>query len=275
MTVQPNNKSAKKHGKSVLLAAIAIIESLLLLTVFSFSWFEGGTALNLMGSSIKTAGVLYSAIEVGAGTDYEQVISLSDYFSAQNKAKLDPVSSVDGKTFYTMYQGNVSELHTDASLVKWRQLTPEGVNSSILKFQFQVSSPTADCYFWLKELPTITVNGESTLSGAFRIHFDDGSNSVTVTTADSWSDGYQGTAINALDVNDNAVISDAAAVQFSKDYSDPTDNTKYLFYCGAGETVTVTCSVWLEATDPLAPQIAPGAEIAFNVQISSSFSVGQ
>ena len=40
MTVQPNNKSTKKIAeKSILLAVIAIIESLLLLVSFSFAWF--------------------------------------------------------------------------------------------------------------------------------------------------------------------------------------------------------------------------------------------
>ena len=277
MTVQSNNKSTKKIGeKSVLLAVIALIESLLLLVSFSFAWFEGGTALNLLGRNIKTDGVIYSTIQVGEGSDYQKVISLNDYFSAQNKAKFTPVSSVDGKTFYTMYQGNVSDLHTDSSLVKWRKLTPEDVNSSILRFQFQVKSPTADCYFWFKELPKIAVNGveDSDLSKAFRIHFDDGRNSVTSTVADSWYNNYSGTAVKDLNANDGANIADSASMQFAKGllYSDSTYNTKYLFHCAKGKTVTVTCSVWLEATDPLAVQIAPGSNISFDVQISSSFS---
>lgn len=277
MTVQPNNKSSKKTvGKSVLLAVIALIETLLLLISFSFSWFEGGTALNLLGRNIKTDRVLYSAIQVGEGAEYQQVISLNDYFSAQNKAKFNPVSSVDGKTFYTMYQGNVSDFHTDSSLVKWRKLAPEDINSSILRFQFQVYSPTSECYFWFKELPTVTVNGveNSDLSKAFRIHFDDGSNFVTATVADSWYDNYLGTAVNELSSSDDAVVAKDTSVQFSKDllYSDSTYNTKYLFHCAAGETVTVSCSVWLEVTDPVAALIAPGADVSFDVQISSSFS---
>lgn len=277
MTVQPNNNSTKKTAeKSILLAVIALIESLLLLVSFSFSWFEGGTALNLLGRNIKTDSVLYSAIQVGEGVGEQKVISLSDYFSAQNKAKFNPVSSVDGKTFYTMYQGNVSDLHDDSSLVKWRKLTPEDVNSSILKFQFQVYSPISECYFWFKELPTVTVNGDenSELSKAFRIHFDDGKNSVTATIADSWYNNYSGTAVNGLNSNDAAVIANSTSVQFAKDflYKESTYNTKYLFHCDAGKTVTVSCSVWLEATDPIAAQIAPGSEISFDVQISSSFS---
>ena len=277
MTVQPNNKSTKKIAeKSILLAVIAIIESLLLLVSFSFAWFEGGTALNLLGRDIRTDGVLYSAIQVGEGADYQKVISLNDYFAAQNKAKFTPVSSVDGKTFYTMYQGNVSDFHTDSSLVKWRKLTPEDVNSSILRFQFQVESPTADCYFWFKALPTVTVNGvaNSELSKAFRIHFDDGSNSVTATVANSWYNNYSGTAVKGLNANDGANIANSDSLQFAKGllYSSSTYNTKYLFHCEAGKTVTVTCSVWLEATDPIAAQIAPGDKISFDVKISSSFS---
>ena len=277
MTVQPNSKNTKKiAGKSILLAVIAIIELLLLLISFSFSWFEGGTALNLLGRNIKTDKVLYSAIQVGEGSEYQQVISLTDYFSAQNKAKFNPVSSVDGKTFYTMYQGNVSNFHSDPSLVKWRKLATENINSSILKFQFQVYSPISECYFWFKELPTVTVNGvkNSELSKAFRIHFDDGNHSVTTTVADSWYSNYSGTAVNSLGSNDSAVIANNASVQFAKDYlyNDSTYNTKYLFHCAAGETVTVTCSVWLEATDPVAAQIAPGSDVSFDVQISSSFS---
>jgi hypothetical protein len=277
MTVQPNSKNTKKiAGKSILLAVIAIIELLLLLISFSFSWFEGGTALNLLGRNIKTDKVLYSAIQVGEGAEYQQVISLTDYFSAQNKAKFNPVSSVDGKTFYTMYQGNVSNFHSDPSLVKWRKLATENINSSILKFQFQVYSPISECYFWFKELPTVTVNGvkNSELSKAFRIHFDDGNHSVTTTVADSWYSNYSGTAVNSLGSNDSAVIANNASVQFAKDYlyKDSTYNTKYLFHCAAGKTVTVTCSVWLEATDPVAAQIAPGSDVSFDVQISSSFS---
>ena len=42
MTVQPNNKSTKKTAeKSILLAVIALIESLLLLVSFSFSFLQG------------------------------------------------------------------------------------------------------------------------------------------------------------------------------------------------------------------------------------------
>ena len=84
MTVQPNDKGTKKiREKSILLAVIALIESLLLLVSFSFSWFEGGTALNLVGRNMKTDKVLYSAIQVGEGAGYQKVISLNNYFSAQ------------------------------------------------------------------------------------------------------------------------------------------------------------------------------------------------
>lgn len=277
MTVQSNNKSVKDTGKkSILLAVIALVESVFLLVSFTFSWFEGGTALNLLGRDIVTESVLYSAFEVGEGSEYQQVISLNNYFSGQNKAKFNPVSSPDGKTFYTMYHGDVSAFHADSSSVKWRKLTTEDVNSSILKFQFQVSSPTADCYFWFKQLPTITLNGDASsgLSKAFRIHFDDGSNSVTATTASSWYGEYNGTAVESINASDHAVISSDSTVQFANDtlYNDATYNTKYLFYCGEGETVTVTCSVWLEATDPLAQQIVPGSDVSVDVQISSSFS---
>lgn len=271
------NNLIGKGKLRIVLSVVALVELLLFTISATFAWFEGGTSLTLTGSNISTAPQLMSVVKVGEGlgettTDGVTVstpIDLTKYFEAGSNTKFTPVSSADGKNFYSLYEGVAGQ---DGQ--KWRKLPVETVHSSVLTFQFAVQSDDADCNFWFSTTaPIISVNGSTEDIGAFRVHFSD-DNAADTHKSQTVSFDYSAdntSAVSSVNSDGTPNISSNACT----DYSDIANSQTYvnsLFFCKKGETTVITCSIWLEALDSRCGNIPVGADVDFNITLWSSWS---
>lgn len=334
-------KNEKRNIKSIVLAVVAMIELLLLSVTMSFSWFEGTTALKIttdfdnlpayenLSPALKTASGLKSSFTVGEGKDYQvssvdgelEITDLNQYFEQQANAKFSPVSSYNGETFYALMDGTISDgtvpdsyddylagitTEDEDKKLKFRELSNEEKNSSVVYFQFKVTATTGDTSFWLKELPTfeITSNGTTkTLASdenPFRIRIDDGTgassseeHNLILSDKLTWpANGYYVTdkasrnnmlAVKSLNDNSTANLKLAADILgnrtvykvFSKTSTLNKNGKEVLFTVPKGETKTITIAIWLEALDQSysSDLIPAGSTVDVDIQFCSSWDV--
>ncbi len=310
-----------RKAKNVILAIVAMIELLLLSTTMTFSWFEGTTALRITTdnenySPLKTSKGLNSSYTVGGeSSKYSNTAELNEYIEMQANAKFSPVSSYNGEDFYALMDGTNADgtvpdsyddylkgvTATDSTL-KFRQLSNEEKNSSLVYFQFQVNAEVCDTTFWLKELPTFTVNGEALASdnNPFRIRIDDGtgassseehnlilSDKLTWPSGGHYASGASRNnmlAVKSLNDDCTAVLKEAADHLGNRtifkvfDYNTTSNNKngkEVLFTVPKGETKTITIAIWLEALDQSynTETIPAGATVDVDIKFCSSWDV--
>lgn len=271
------NNLIGKGKLRIVLSVIALVELLLFTITATFAWFEGGTSLSLTGSNISTAPALMSVVKIGEGLGDTTVngvtvntpIDLTKYFEMGSKTKFTPVSSADGKNFYSLYDGTAGQPGQ-----KWRKLPVETVHSSVLTFQFTVQSEDADCNFWFSSSsPAITVNGVNENVGAFRIHFSD-DNSDSKHREQTVSINYSAensSAVSSVSADGTPVISNDVCTDINEIANKQTHKDS-LFFCEKGASTVITCSIWLEALDSRCSDVPVGADVDFNITLWSSWS---
>lgn len=291
-TFSDKSKSSRKP-LSIVLSVVSIIELIILLTTMTFSWFEGITSLEITGTDISTASGLKSKFIVGEGTDYQTTAELNEFFYSQSFDKLSPVSSYDGETFYALYDGEATSYSEYLSgiqnkTLKFRELSEEEKNSSIIYFQFEVDATSSDTTFWLKKMPTVKINGTTLANNnnPFRIRIDDGDGdaangegNLILTTKESWPTTGPVTTTSSLgranmkgiaklddEGNNTAILNDtyidennkaagelmcnrASYKIFSKTSTLNKNGSQILFTVDKGVTRTITIAIWLEALD--------------------------
>lgn len=324
--------SEKKNekAKNVILAIVAMIELLLLSTTMTFSWFEGTTALRITTdnenhSPLKTAKGLNSSYTVGGeSSKYSNTAELNEYIEMQANAKFSPVSSYNGEDFFALMDGTATDgkapdsyddylsgITAADSTLKFRQLSNEEKNSSLVYFQFQVNAEVCDTTFWLKKLPTFTVNGEALASdnNPFRVRIcadetasPSAEGNLILTTKTAWptTSPTQTTSslgrINMKGIkelqNSKAVLNEtyidnnnkpagelmcnrANYKVFSKTSTQNKNGKEVLFTVPKGETKTITMAIWLEALDQSynSTLIPAGATVDVDIQFCSSWDV--
>lgn len=293
------NKNNSIKTKSIILSVVSIIELIVLLATMTFAWFEGLTSLEIKGENLSTASELKSKFIVGEGTDYSTTAELNEFFHKQSFDKLSPVSSWDGDNFYAITTGETPESQTDYITavnnrsVTFRKLSEEEKLSSIIYFQFEITSDSSDTDFWFKKLPAVKINGTALNSenNPFRFSFDDGTganpnnaNNYNFTTREEWPSGNQANirAIKSIDANGYATLNNTATEPVSNRASfsvfgteDNEDGTYKLFTVPKGQTKIITVAIWIEAFDPAYNEniIPPGATVELDVEFCSSWDV--
>ncbi|MBQ8000619.1 MAG: hypothetical protein IJ298_05300 [Ruminococcus sp.] len=297
-TRSDKTKSSRKP-LSIILSVVSIIELIVLLTTMTFAWFEGLTSLEITGENLTTASGLKSKFIVGEGTNYQTTAKLNEFFHSQSFDKISPVSSYGGDEFYALTEGSASSYQeyvdgvTNQTL-KFRKLSDEEKNSSIIQFQFEITSDSSDTDFWFKELPTVKINGTALNSenNPFRFCFDDGTGAATnsannynMTTRTAWPTGGRAAirAVKSIDDNGYATLNDTASGDlitnracFSVFGSSTNKNGTYkLFTVPKNQNKIITVSIWLEAFDPAYNEniIPPGATVEFGIEFCSSWDV--
>ncbi len=297
-----NNKS--KKTRNIILSLVAVAELLLLLTSMTFSWFEGLTSLEMFGESIRTAAELNSHINLGENkseddTTYSEIIDLTKFFDAQRDVRLSPVSSVDGKNFYAVYEGTAG-----AADAKYRKLYPEDINANIINFEFNLSSPDGPTDIYLSEIvPRVYINGEEhndEYCYPYRFGFSDGETTHVLST-NNVLDTEEGNsyvnqkAVSSLNADNTAnfktgIVERTRRYSYYKDHlthingpdagGEETDGTKLepLFHLNKDEVKTIRVSIWLEALDyeclnNTAYKPKEGSDISFGLKLCSSWSI--
>lgn len=310
-----NNKN-NKRTKSIVLSIVALLELILLVTSFTFSWFEGLTSLELKGENFKTASALKSHVEIGenkseSDTTYTDIIDLTPYFDTQKEVRLSPVSSADGVNFYAAYDGYPEKVNTanDYKKLHYRKLSKEDINSNIIQFEFNISSPDGPTSVYFTEvMPVVYINGtargqEGRYANPYRFAFSDGTTTTIFRTED-----YVGSAANAAhkQIAISSLNADNTPVTKDKFIRRPHEFTYYsdhreevlsqpmnsntgiqapinpIFNLEKGETKTITVSVWMEALDVeilnrnnsgYNYEPVPGQNISFAVKLCTSWSI--
>lgn len=286
-----NNHKMSPKTKAIILSVIAMIELLLILVTTTFSWFDGLTALEISGEEFQTAAALNSHIEIGenksaSDNTYSEVINLSSFFDNQDRVRLAPVSSADAENFYVAYSGEAGK-----EGAKYRKLSTEDINSNVITFQFDITSPDGPTDIFIAGFDPCVIINTQTYYGTnakvfpYRFAFSDGSTTRILTTRGN------------LDQNDTAVAAEKAVASLNADdtanmvtgtversriygyYPSPDEqgNTNHpLFTLNKGETKKITVSVWIEACDSNfyttdGPQ--PGSNISVVLKLATSWSV--
>ncbi len=291
-----SNNSIKT--KSIILSVVTIIELIALLLTMTFAWFEGLTSLEIKGENLSTAGGLKSKFIVGEGTDYQTTAELNEFFHKQSFDKLSPVSSMDGDNFYAITTGETPESQADYITavqnndITFRQLSEEEKLSSIVYFQFEISSDSSDTDFWFKKLPAVKINGTELNSenNPFRFSIDDGTganpsmaNNYIFSTCTQWPGNNRANmrAVKSIDANGYATLNASSELITNLAEScvfgteSNNDGQYKLFTVPKGQSKIITIAIWIEAFDPAYNEniIPPGATVAIDIQFCSSWDV--
>lgn len=304
-------EKTKKRTKSIVLSIVALLELVLLVTSVTFSWFEGLTALEIKGETLKTAAALKSHIELGENKTtedktYSDIIDLTKFFDAQKEVRLSPVSSSDAVNFYAPYDG--VPIRSNYTSLHYRKLTKEDVNSNVIQFSFTIASPDGptDVYF-TEIMPIVRINGtprgqEGRYANPYRFAFSDGTTTTIFRTEDyvgysAANAAYKQIAVSGINTNDTPITTDNF-VRRPHEFTYYTDHREKalsfepnnnngvqkpinaLFHLDKNETKTITVSVWMEALDyeclnPSAVSPSPGQEISFSVKLCTSWSINR
>lgn len=275
----------------VLIAVVALLECLALVSFTTYSWIETASSLIIktgrqyyedsIDARIPIANALnYKFVIDSSGPSDSAISDLNNYFSysgesnTKNLYRFARASSPDGKTFFFPKKNNLN-----SSATTYRKGDIIDSNSNITHFDFVVSNTSTNkesgvavsshkFKFYFKDANVFTVSkGDSNLTGtqlttiknAMRISFQTGSGtpviySVTGLVASAISD-TQGHTVNAYS---NQIKSDA--------------NNQKLFTIGKNSEQNISVRIWLENTvsgmsDIDSEELAK-ADIGINLQLT-------
>ena len=276
----------------ILVAVVAIIECLALISFTTYSWIETASSLIIKTGHKHYEDSIDSRIPIANALNYKFVINstapndsdisdLNSYFSysgessTQNLYRFARASSVDGKTFYFPKKNN---LNTSATTYRKGDIIDS--NANFTHFDFVVSNTSSNLdtnnkavsshkyKFYFKDANVFTVtNNTSNLSdddllkirNAMRISFQTGSGTPVVYGMDSYS-------ANAVD-NVNGHTSQEVHTRIQVD-----PNGQKLFTIGKNSEQNISVRIWIEdkafGMDSISSADLAGVNIGINLQLT-------
>lgn len=280
---------SKRTKLYVLIAAVAIIECLILISFTTFSWIESASSLVIetgkknyddsVFTRIPIAGALNYMFVVGSEeADDNSVSDLNDYFryagqsSSQNLYRYSRASSANGKDFFFINSGKNSSNNDVTGLTNYRLGDYIDINSNYTYFDFTVANTDAakthklKFYFADEEVFKVTNSDGSNLTGtqlntirdAMRISFQTGNGTPRIYSHESVT--YN--AVNGTDGGTASVTTTAI---------DANENQK-LFTIGKNSSQNISVRIWLEEkavgiSNLTGAQLA-GANITINLKLT-------
>lgn len=272
----------------ILIAVVAIIECLVLISFTTYSWIETASSLiiktghkyydDTFDTRIPISKALNYKFIVGSDTpnmnnasDLNSYFSLSGQSSTQNLFRFARASSANGKDFFFPKKTNLKP-----NVAQYRKGDIIDSNSNYVHYDFTVSntdaSKTHKLKFYFQDANVFTVsNGTSTLTDtqlqniqeAMRISFQTGQGTPKIYAMSSGAtDTFNSTAVNNVSgATQNVTVTKIKA-----------DANQKLFTIGKDSEQNVSVRIWLEnkstGIEALTSAELSGVNIAINLKLT-------
>lgn len=235
----------KYSSKKLMIAAIALLEAVILLYTITFAWIEGSKDSNVEDNECKVSagsGIIFTGENITNG-----VLNLSNYFD--KNGKLEDCSSVDGRNFFFPTTGNLN-----GTVGVFREGIDADKNTKYISADFYVTALSEtggdEVPIYIGNSSKVTTSdGNTDVLNALRIsfNFNDGTTPVVICPGLSKAD-YTRSNLAILSVNASGAATTLPSTAYPMaDYW--YNGNKSLATVKDGESKRVTVSVWLEGTD--------------------------
>lgn len=287
--MKENSKRSKKQTKSrirsmisaahVLIAVVAIIECLILISFTTYSWIETASSLIIKtghkyltddkDTRIPIANALnYKFVVNNSTPSMSDVADLNNYFSysgessTQNLYRFSRASSPDGKKFFfkttggtTAYrEGDIIDSNVNYTHFDFVVANTGAAKDHKLKFYFN----TADVFSVANDTSNLSATDLTTVRNAMRISFQTGNGTPKIYSMT----GTSTTAINTAAGGTTSVT--AAQIQ--------ADQNQKLFTVGKNSEQSISVRIWLESQSTGLSAISgtdlAGLNITVNLQLT-------
>lgn len=227
-------------NKKLFMAALALMEVVVLLCTASFAWIEGSKEGRVDDNT--------STISAGTGLVFIGEDIKDGVISLDNNLSLKDCSSADGRNFFFPTTGSIGKTNTE-NLV-FRQGTVADINSGYISVDFAVSSSAASSVengIYISNTSSVTSTDGANLNALrIAINFNDGTPPVLLCPGRTTPGYTQDTdAVTSIDESGAATTSVSSAESFSSYWygASPLANIR------GGESKKITVTIWLEGTD--------------------------
>ena len=146
-----NNKRTKLSSMHILIAVVAIIECLILITFTTYSWIESASSLVIMNGPQSTTTTNNVNIDIAKTLNYEvnldsgaENAALNSFFSKTKYYRFGKASSPDGTTFYFPKRNNT---YSSASTFRRGDTTDYNTSYNYFDFRIRNTIGNKDFYF--------------------------------------------------------------------------------------------------------------------------------
>lgn len=228
-------------NKKLFIAALALMEVIVLLCTASFAWIEGskeGKVDDNTSTISAGSGLVFIGENINGG-----VITLDD------NVILKDCSSADGRNFFFPTSGSIGK--TATADMSFRKSTAADVNNGYISVDFAVSASAAaegsDNYIYISNTSSVTSNDGGSLDALrIAINFNDGTTPILLCPGRG-KPGYTQDvqAVTSISNSGTAETSPSQAQSFSTYWygASPLTSIK------GGESKKITVTIWLEGTD--------------------------
>lgn len=292
--MRENTKRSKKQKKSrirsmvsaahVLIAVVAIIECLILISFTTYSWIETASSLIIKTGHKYLTDTVDSRIPIANALNYKFIVKnstpsdsdiadLNNYFSysgessTQNLYRFARASSADGKTFYfpkktnlkpseTTYRlGDIIDSNANFTHFDFVVSNTGEAKSHKLKFYFK----SADVFTVTNDTSTLTTTQLDTVKNAMRISFQTGSGTPKIYSPTS---AYTYGAVNTANGGTKSITT--TKIQ--------ADQNQKLFTIGKNSEQNISVRIWLEdkaaGLSGITGEQLAGLNIEINLQLT-------
>lgn len=227
-----------RKNKKPFIAALALLEVIVLLCTASFAWIEGSKSGEVNDNT--------STISAGSGLVFIGENINSGVITLDNSIKLEDCSSADGRNFFFPTVGNIGKTST-ADMV-FRKGTDSDVNNGYISVDFAAYAANgSENNIYISNTSSVTSdNGGNLDAMRIAVNFNDGSQPVLLCPGRE-KPGYTQdvSAVTSINENGDAETSLSRAQSFSTYWygASPLTSIK------GGESKKITVTIWLEGTD--------------------------
>lgn len=264
-------KNTKKSKPGILLAVVALLEVMLLLTGITYSWIEGSSSLEIRSTSLRVQDRLNSSINIH---DYVELndessqIDLGTFFEKSTNFMFSPTSSANGRDFYFNYHGDI-----------YRPGTSSDKNVNYISFDYKIKDTAKGTKYWFDGVPKVTLkkDGREISNEAVRLSLTNRNETDASKKTIVFKPGAaaQTQAISSLNGTRQKVVGTQNAVSFADytyDEGGNNDNNA-LFELEKNNSVVFNVSLWIESeAEDFDFSELQGATLEVDLKICSSWS---
>ena len=262
-----NTVRANLSSVYVLIAVVAIIESLILISFTTYSWIETASSLIIRTGKMHYDDNNYSRIPIANAMNYKFIVNsstpsmddvsdLNKYFSysgesdTQNLYRFSRASSYDGKTFFfpkknnlnsntTYRQGDIIDSNVNLSHFDFVVSNTGAAKTHKLKFYFY----DADVFSVTDGTGTVDPTKRATIQKAMRISFQSGSGTPKIyclpQAASDVNNSDQTYTLSAVN-NSSGDVADVSVTKIR------ANANQKLFTLGKNSEQNISVRIWLE-----------------------------
>lgn len=252
----------------ILIAVVAIIECVLLITISTYSWIESASSLvitNVIDTS--TSHEEPTPMNISNQLDYQidlgdasgSTVQLSTYYSYSADFQFSKASSYDGKTMFFPRKNNTSLANT-----KYRQGDTTDNNTSMIYLDFAIDNTTnsnlnyyfdknvSDIFTFTNEIqPDMLSDNDSQLAAkCMRFSVSTSTSRSSQGNSNIFSlDSTNYSPVSSINSSGEPSVTSKTSSQFSQYFSDTT-GAKTVFGANKNTKTYVSFRIWFDCTDP-------------------------